>query len=134
MLERRTVNISVIELKRPSKKITQEVYQQTESYAFAVANDERFRDINASWTFVAVSSDIDDYVTRKATQRDRPLGLVHDDQELSLRIWVKPWSQVLNEAKARLSFFQRRLEYDPDREEGLGYLRALYQSYLPSDA
>jgi hypothetical protein len=49
----------VVELKRPDVKINAEVTAQIESYAFAVAEDERFRAVPAKWVFWAVSSDMD---------------------------------------------------------------------------
>ena len=61
----------VVELKRPSKRIDLGVVSQLESYAFAVAEDERFRDTETWWSFWAVSTDVDDAVRRKARQRDR---------------------------------------------------------------
>src|SRR5690606_37811903 len=60
----------VIELKRPSQKINSEVLGQIESYAMAVASDERFQGVKAQWTFVAVSNELDDYAKAKVTQRD----------------------------------------------------------------
>jgi hypothetical protein len=49
----------VVELKHPDVKINAEVTAQIESYAFAVAEDERFRAVPAKWVSWAVSSDMD---------------------------------------------------------------------------
>src|SRR3954447_23547183 len=64
----------VVELKRPDVKIDSEVAAQIESYAFAVADDERFRSVPAKWVFWAVSSDVDHVVARKVSQKDRARG------------------------------------------------------------
>ena len=60
----------IVELKRPDVKVDAAVAAQIESYAFAVADDERFRSVPAKWVFWAVSSDIDQVVARKVSQRD----------------------------------------------------------------
>lgn len=50
----------VVELKRPKAVINSHVYDQIESYAMAVANDERFRDTETRWVFWAISDEIAD--------------------------------------------------------------------------
>lgn len=79
----------IVELKRPSKKIDAEVLTQIKQYAFAVASDERFHNIPATWTFIAISNELDDYAKREANQRGQPHGRVHDDAELNITVWVK---------------------------------------------
>jgi hypothetical protein len=124
----------VVELKRPSKRIDLAVVNQIQEYAFAVAEDERFKDTDTIWSFWAISSDVDDTVRRKlARQKDRPAGLVYDDGEGRLQVWVKSWGQVLQEAQARLRFFADRLEYAPDDQSALAYLRELHAAYLPAE-
>ena len=120
----------VVELKRPAVKIDAEVAAQLESYAFAVADDERFRSVPAKWVFWAVSNDVNDVVSRKVSQRDRANGILFQDEEQRITIWVKTWSQVINDCKARLRFFEERLEYTPDRDSSLGHLHDTYQKYL----
>jgi hypothetical protein len=78
----------VIELKRPSQKLTEKVVSQIRSYAFAVAEDERFKDTRTTWHFMAVCNEMDGAVQRIARSRDRPYGLIHDDPDLNLKIWV----------------------------------------------
>ena len=65
----------IVELKRPDVKIDAEAAAQIESYAFAVADDERFRSVPAKWVFWAASSDIDQVVARKVSQKDRARGI-----------------------------------------------------------
>ena len=45
----------VVELKRPNKKIDNDVIGQIMGYAQAVNNDERFHKSNCKWKFIAVS-------------------------------------------------------------------------------
>jgi hypothetical protein len=120
----------IVELKRPDVKIDAEAAAQIESYAFAVADDERFRSVPAKWVFWAVSSDIDQVVARKVSQRDRARGILFQDEEQRITIWVKTWSQIVNDCKARLRFFAEKLNYTPDRDSSLSHLKTTYHKYL----
>jgi len=120
----------VVELKRPDVKIDSDVASQIESYAFAVADDERFRAVPAKWVFWAVSSDIDQNVARKVNQKDRPRGILFQDDEQRITIWVKTWSQIINDCKSRLRFFAEKLKYAPDRDSSLQHLKTTYHKYL----
>jgi hypothetical protein len=122
----------VIELKRPSVKIGSEEASQIEKYAFAVAKDERFRDVNTRWIFWIVSNDMDDHLRAKVTkQSDRPDGLLH--LAANVTIWVRSWSQILESARARLRFFEDKLNYIATHDSGLQYLQRTHAKYLPKD-
>jgi hypothetical protein len=120
----------VVELKRPNVAIDADVSAQIKSYAFAVADDERFRAVPAKWVFWAVSSDMDRVVAREVSQRDRARGILFQDDEQRITIWVKTWSQIINDCKARLRFFADKLNYAPDRDASLEHLRTTYHKYL----
>ncbi|MCY4059223.1 MAG: DNA mismatch repair protein, partial [Gammaproteobacteria bacterium] len=120
----------IVELKRPTVKIDAEVAAQIESYAFGVADDERFRSVPATWTFWAVSNDMDQVVARKVSQKDRANGILFQDEEQRITIWVQTWSQIINDCKARLRFFEEKLSYTPDRDSSLEHLKGTYRKYL----
>jgi hypothetical protein len=120
----------VVELKRPDVKIDAEVAAQIESYAFAVADDERFRSVPAKWVFWAVSSDMDQVASRKVSQKDRARGILFQDDEQRITIWVKTWSQIVSECRSRLRFFAEKLNYTPDRDSSLAHLKTTYHKYL----
>jgi hypothetical protein len=48
-----------------------------------------------------------------------------------VNIWVRPWSELLAEAKWRYDFFRKRLEYEATTEDAMGYLREKYSQYFP---
>jgi hypothetical protein len=121
----------VIELKRPSQPIDSGVADQITSYAFAVANDERFKDTDTRWVFWAISNEVSDSVRWRAKQHNRPEGLLHDPEEGRVVIWVKSWGQIVESARGRLQFFQEQLQYSADDESALEYLRNIHQRYLP---
>ena len=120
----------VVELKRPKVKINSDVTAQIERYAFAVAEDERFRSVPAKWVFWAVSNDMDSVTARKVSQKDRANGILFQDEDQRITIWVKTWSQVINDCKARLQFFEEKLNYTPDRDSSLEHLNSTYQKYI----
>lgn len=122
----------VVELKRPSKKIDTEVLSQVKSYAIAVAQDERFKDTKTRWIFWAISNEMTEEARREARQRNRPEGLVYDDEELRITVWSKTWVQLLQECKARLNFFKQRLDYEADRASALNYLKKAHEKYIPT--
>jgi len=121
----------VIELKRPTQDVDASVAAQIKSYAFAVADDERFRDTRTRWIFWAISNDIADAVRKEAKQRNRPEGMLYDDDEGRITIWVRTWGQIIESCRARLNFFQQCLEYTADKDSAVAYLRKMHEKYLP---
>ena len=124
----------IVELKRPSKKIDDEVITQIKKYAIAVANDERFRDVPAKWTFVAISNDLDNYAKKEANQRGRPKGQVYDDSEVNITVWARSWADVINDARAKLRFINQQLSYEADRDSAKEYLHKTHAKFIPDRA
>jgi hypothetical protein len=123
----------IIELKAPKVPIKQTETGQIETYAFAVANDERFRGIKTRWTFWLISNDMDDVVKYKTKQNNRPEGILHQSdatQNPHVIIWVKTWSQIILENKARLSFIKEKLEFEADNGKSLKMLQEMYSHLL----
>jgi len=46
---------------------------------------------------------------------------------------AKAWSEILNDARARLSFFSEQLNYQVDTNSELEYLRKAHSKYIPED-
>ena len=124
----------VVELKRPKDLLALKHLDQIKAYARAVASDQRFSDTSTRWDFVLLGNELGADVQREARQRDRTPGLAYDDSEQRIRVWVRSWGEVIQEASARLRFYQERLAYDPSREQGLGSLRARHPNLLPVQA
>lgn len=123
----------VVELKRPSQKIDDSVITQIKKYAFAVSKDERFSDVPARWTFLAISNEMDDYAMREARQKDKPQGMIHDDSERNITVWVKTWSEVISTARSKLQFINKHLSYMADRDSSRAYLEDAYSEFLPKN-
>ncbi len=122
----------IIEIKRPNQKIDSRAAVQIKDYAFAINEDERFRDTLTRWTFWAVSNDVSKNVRKEAKQQNRPEGLLFADDKERLTIWIKTWGQVIEDCRARLNFFQEKLQYSANNKTALEYLHREYEKYLPS--
>lgn len=121
----------VIELKRPSKKVDAEVIVQIKKYATAVATDERFHNIPAKWTFLAISNELDDYAEDEANQRNKPKGLIHDSAQHNITVWAKTWSEVIANARAKLQFINQHLQYEVTQESSQKYLKEAHEKFIP---
>lgn len=121
----------VVELKRPSKKIDDEVLTQIKKYAMAVQEDERF-DINkCKWKFIAASNSMNKYAEREANQTGRPSGCVY--QSDNLEVYAMTWAQVIDNAKTRLKFYKEHLQYEASTETSKQYLQAMHNKFIPSE-
>lgn len=121
----------IVELKRPRQKINSDVLTQIEKYAIAVANDERFHGVRVKWNFLAISNEIDEYAKRKARQRNKPEGLVFEDGELNITVWVKSWAEVIRDARAKLLFINQQLQYEANHESAKAYLQEAHSKFIP---
>jgi hypothetical protein len=120
----------IVELKRPTVVAASKEIIQTEQYAQAVANDERFRNVNTRWTFWLVCNDMDPYAKGRASQAHLPPGQIYESREPNITIWVKTWGQLITDNKARLQFYQESLGYKVSKTQALGHLKEKYQKIL----
>ena len=108
-------------------KVGDEEVTQVEKYAISVANDERFRIVNGvKWTFWAISDDVDDYGVYRMGESES--GVISSKGNIS--VGIKTWGQVIEENKARLQFFQEKLEHQVDNDTALQHLQDKYQRFL----
>lgn len=121
----------IVELKRPSKKVDAEVIVQIKKYATAVATDERFHNIPAKWTFLAISNELDDFAEDEANQRNKPKGLIHDSAQHNITVWAKTWSEVIANARAKLQFINQHLQYEVTQESSQKYLKEVHEKFIP---
>lgn len=120
----------VVELKRPSQTVGAREITQVEQYAFTIAKDERFRHLKTRWSFWVISNDLDDYAQQKTRQKNMPRGMVHQNEEGTIEVWVKSWAEIIAENVGRMRFVQEHLQANVDRDHALSYLRKTYEKYL----
>lgn len=121
----------VVELKRPSQPINEDVIEQVKRYAKAIALDDRFKGTGVTWDVVAVSNRFTDGAKLEARQVNMPVGQVAEYNDgAHIRVWAKTWGEVISEAEGRLTFYKRGLEYRVTEKGALEYLRGINESYL----
>lgn len=120
----------VVEIKRPSITIDRAEMDQIEDYARAVIADSRFDLEAVQWDFVLMATDMSDLAKGRAYREGQPRGLLFEPAP-GARIWVRSWAEVLAECKHRLRFIRDQLEYDPDADQAVAYLRETYPDYVP---
>jgi hypothetical protein len=122
----------VVEIKRPSVTIDRKEMDQIEDYAAAVAADPRFDLEAVQWDFVLIGTNLSELARRRASPPDRPRGLWLQEPAPGVRVWLRTWADLINESKHRLSFIRNQLEYDPDADRAVEYLRQTYPDYVPT--
>lgn len=115
----------VVELKAPKVKIDMDEVTQIEGYALSIIADERFRSVKTTWVFLVISDDHGDYARYRMINNN---GKIKEGDNIS--IWVKTWAQVLDENRARLQFFQERLEYEAGEGASIQHLQEHYAKFL----
>lgn len=117
----------VVELKAPNVKIDRDEISQIVGYAASVTSDERFRNVDVKWDFWVISDDVGP-VGKFNIGENTATGLIHKSANAS--IYIKTWAQVLDDNRARMQFFQERLEFNVDKGRSLKHLQERYATYL----
>jgi hypothetical protein len=120
----------VVELKAPSVSVGDKELAQINKYAFAVADDDRFRTVpGVRWHFWVISNDMTAY-TQQVIQGgpDRNRRLVFKNDNIS--VGVKTWGEIIEENRARLQFFQEHLKYVADDSSAIQYLQQRHKQFL----
>lgn len=117
----------VIELKAPKVPIGPKEIQQIESYAFAVASDERFNKLDVKWNFWIVSNDTNEYTDNRLKADKTGQGIIHQTDNMTIQ--VKTWGQLIKECKHRLEFVRTHLDLEVTTTEGLQFLKSNYAEY-----
>ena len=118
----------VVELKAPRVPIGKDEVNQIEEYAFSVMEDERFKRNNVRWTFWVISDDMDGFAEKRIMEHEQQHGTIY--RKGNCVIAIKSWSQVIEDNKARLQFFQEKLEHQVEDETALKHLQDRYEKFL----
>jgi hypothetical protein len=109
----------IVELKAPRVVVGLAEVFQIQSYADAVIADAQFRDTDTRWDFWLVTTNMTDAARRQARKTGLPVGCIHQVLEgpTSVRVWLRSWSEIVEECKDRLHYFREHLEHDPNIEQ-----------------
>ena len=105
----------LVELKKPSIVIGRKELDQLEDYVNAMLQQPDFISTSTDWNFFLVSSEYDDVVRERITQKERPVGLFLDKP--NHKVWVKSWAELIRDCESRLNFVQEKLQIEISAEE-----------------
>jgi hypothetical protein len=121
----------LIELKRPSLIVGRKEIDQLEDYVTALVSQPDFVNTSTFWNFYLVTSEYNDIVRERITQKDRPIGLFLDKP--NHRVWVKTWAELIRDCESRLDFIQEKLQVNVSNEEIIERILQLRASILKVD-
>lgn len=80
---------------------------------------------------------MDSAVRQETTQHGRPRGLAFQPDlpeapNSKVRVWVRDWGQIIEDARHRLDYFQQRLQHDPSLEDARTYLATKNGDVIPA--
>jgi hypothetical protein len=120
----------LIELKKPSIKISRKETDQVEDYVNAILAQPDFINTSTQWNFYLVTSEYDDATRQRITQENRPIGLLIDKP--NHKVWVKSWAELIRDCEARLKFVQDKLMIEVTTDEIQERIARLKASVLKS--
>ncbi|ELB2280592.1 ATP-binding protein [Vibrio alginolyticus] len=115
----------IVELKRPSVKLTDKELQQIKNYMNVVNAEENFDTTKDQWDFVLVGNQISTNPQKSFNiNMDFKNSKVHGKPGLAgdygnMRVWVKEWSQIIGDYKLRYNHIIKSLnrKYDEVLED-----------------
>lgn len=125
----------IVELKRPSTVASDAELAQVKKYGRAIASNPAFRTAQGEWDIVLVVSKISSHVARDILNKHTGLFQEYNEAgEPLVRMFVRTWASVIEENRRRLEFMNNTLRFNPDLDDGLGYLREKYPDYMPTES
>jgi hypothetical protein len=124
----------IIELKRPTQKISPKVVAQGEKYASVLNACSEFDSTRTQWDLFLVSAEIEDSIVNlKRRKNDRAFG--HIDTMGNVRLWAFTWGEIIEAARDEMRMVREKLEIKSLELSSSDYLQKHYPKvFLPPDA
>jgi Histidine kinase-, DNA gyrase B-, and HSP90-like ATPase len=120
----------MIEIKRPTQKISPKVVSQGESYASVLNACSEFDPTRTEWDLFLVSGEIEDNVVNlKRRKADRPFG--HIDTMGNVRLWAFTWGEIIEAARDEMRMVRDKLEMKSLELSSSEYLQKHYPKVFP---
>ena len=107
----------IIELKHPQKLLNETCLSQVKKYMRTILAIDRFNADTYSWDFLLIGNKFDSlgYIEGEIENNKGKgkRGLVHNQDKFN--IYVRKWSDILNECDLRHKFLQDRLEIEKSK-------------------
>ena len=116
----------VVELKRASKKLGKEQYDQIEKYMERISQENMCNSNNQYWEFYLIGKDYDYHIEGKIDSAknygEKTRGLCYNIKDGRFKIYVRKWSDILEVEwgykmkylKEKLQIKQKEVEKTPD--------------------
>lgn len=115
----------VVELKAPTVKLDRDEISQIEGYAASITADERFRNVDVEWEFWAISDELGPVGKFRVGKGEGEIM-----RQDNIAVYLKTWAQIIDDNRARLQFYQEKLEFQADKGTALKHLQEHYAKYL----
>ncbi len=102
----------VIELKRPTLKLTKTEVDQIQDYAIKVSKHPLFDKEKTKWHFILLGQDIDDYVAELLENSTQGVGNFYNTKDGSVAVSVLKWSTIIQDNKFKYEFLRQKLNYE----------------------
>lgn len=119
----------IVELKAPDVDIGWKETGQILTYFDAVENDERFHRVKkVRWHYIVISNAYDSKTAGLINSVDPERRLI--GRSATGTVQVMTWGELIQENRARLLFFQQRLEHSASEGDALKYLHEKHAALL----
>ena len=107
----------VVELKHPVKTITKKELDQVKDYMSVISSDTRFNANNYRWKFYLIGKKYNDYISDEIenSKSNGEQDLVFWNKRNDYKIYVKKWSDVINDIELRHRFLDEKLNIEKER-------------------
>lgn len=111
------VNNIIIEIKHPQKRIGLDQLNQVKDYLDVITAEPRFNADSYTWEFILIGSQFDarGLIAKEiqSASRKGERGLVQDLD--NIKVYVKKWSDVINDCELRHNFIAEKIELRRNR-------------------
>lgn len=107
----------IVELKHPSKTLTKKELDQVKDYMSVISSDSRFNANSFRWRFYLIGKDYNDYIEGEL-ENSKTHGeedLVFWNKKNDYRIYVKKWSDIINDIELRHKFLDEKLTIEREK-------------------
>jgi Histidine kinase-, DNA gyrase B-, and HSP90-like ATPase len=116
-----SVHHIIVELKHPDVSIGRDQLEQVKRYFEVILSKDRFNASNFYWEFYLIGNKFDSrgYIKREIANAKEGNSIAYSVD--NYKIYVKTWSEVINEFEIRHDFVQRKLQLERSKlieEEG----------------
>lgn len=107
----------VVELKHPSKKLSKKELDQVKDYMSVISSESRFNANNFRWRFYLIGKDYNGYI-----EDEMENSKIHGEEDLvfwnkknDYRVYVKKWSDIINDIELRHKFLDEKLTLEREK-------------------